>query len=233
MTRSTDCNKICFNIVELISINMMDICFSNNRTNRTCIRSVLAGFFKKTSSVFIHRGFFSNAKRRVAFSRAKAPTVIFFLRRNYVKSFSARITCFVVRRCFKLSEAFFRAIYVIRVFKPRLEKFKRFSAILTISCNPWKCCGFIGTLLAAKTFFLILHSVSSNLKRGVTYSTCKIDSIPFEFMLAYRRAKKMFVPLNFIRECFEWFFAIRTFDNHRLNNSTSAIYIQSNRAKVA
>lgn len=225
MTTATKRDEIRFDIVERISVYVMNICSIFFMANFTNVRSFFREFFKPTMTMLKMWRMVISIKLSNTFFRAKLTFFIFFNRFAYNKFLIAIFT-----RTFNISSLCFkstipRAIMFFSIFKPRFSKFKTLFTISAFQFNKDTYSkSFIRTFSGAKTFFLSKSSIFLNIKMFITNSTNQFHSFISKFMLANGRAKKIFMPFKFIGKCFKRFMTIRALRKHELDFSTRMIY---------
>lgn len=222
MTATAQSDKVFINIVPLVSIDMVDISGSNLATRFAGIRpSFFAYFFKPTVSMFKKWGLFSSKVFGETFLRATLP--FSFIKSKFVNSEFLRAikayTFYTSRRF--VSKTILRTIDFIRMFEPRFKVFKNFPASNTSSSFFRDHKSFVGTYFGAKAFLLIFYTIVCYLKRLRTNTTNKINSIFLEIMLAVSRAKKIFMPFNFVRKSIKSFVTVGAVSFHTENCNRS------------
>jgi hypothetical protein len=223
MTSPTQSDVIRFDVVKMISINMMDFSFSDVSTNFTHIpTSNFRRFFKKTTSVFMVRVSVAFIKLCYAFFRAKFASTSFNRRLYCVKAFITKRTNTVVNGFSKFFTTFHRAKLYRGMFSSRLQIVKRLFTISTLSFFSRFHKSNISASFRAKAFFLVNGSRLLYFKGSRTNPTSEVNLIFLKGMLADSRTKNIFVFFKFIRKDIEDFITKATVGFHRLYDTERA-----------
>ena len=180
MTATTYSNEVRLYIISIITIYVMNICFSNFVANFTFIRSFCGHFLKQTISVFKKWRVFINTKRAIAIPRAKSTPIIFLFRWCNLKLFFTCLANMYYGSFLTLMKAFQRTISPIRMFKSRFKEFKFNSTSFTICFNSWNNKGFISTIFRTETFRLAFNSIFLLVKIFTANSTIQTNSFVSE-----------------------------------------------------
>ena len=220
MTTPAQRNVIRLNIIERISIYMMNICSANFIANLTRTTSFRRKFFEKFHSIFVIRGIFSNSVRIITFFRTIFASFIFNLTKSCIKFFTTINAASVFLSFLKIFTTIYRTKFNIGMFKSRFKKTKFDPAICTISKKSRNNKSFISTFFRAKTLFLIFKSRFNYIKILFTNFTDQINSFFLKSILTFSRTKLFYLLFQFIRKNFKNFTALITTRFHVVNYTT-------------